>query len=87
MYQIIQPEIVISQTKFKSSCANPGVAIDNFVAEFLALISSKLNPMRIFMIDIHELECTVFGHTKPYIFGEKIKNWSIKDCGFISSLR
>ena len=77
----------MSLTKFKSSCANSGVAMDNFVAEFLALIASKFNPMRIIMIDIHELECTVFGHTKPYLFGEKIKSWSLKDCGFISSLR
>ena len=77
----------MSQTKFKLMCANPGAAIDNFVAEFLAHIASKLHPIRIFMIDIHEMECTVFGHTKPYPFGEKLKSWSIKDCGFIFFLR
>ena len=45
-------------------------------------MARNINPaIKIFMIDIDELECTVFGAKKPYHFGRRINQWSIKDCG------
>ena len=38
------------------------------------------------MIDIDELECTVFGNSKPYNFGQTKNHWKIKDFGFSSQV-
>lgn len=83
----MQPELVTIQNKFKASISNPEGPVDNDVAVFLAQIAEKLNPMRIFVIDTDELECTVFGNRRPYLFGTRIIRWLIKGNGFTSKLQ
>ena len=86
-YQTVQPELVAIQNKFKTSISNPGGSTDTDVVDFLAQIARRLNPMRIFVIDIDELECTVFGNQRPYFFGTTIIRWTIKGCGFTSKFQ
>ena len=62
----------------KSKYEEPGGPTAADVAEFLGKMAKIFNPMRIFLIDIDRLECTVFGNKKPYMFGCTINNWKVK---------
>ena len=83
----MQHDLLTIQNKLKARISNPGGPADTDVVDFLAQIAGEFNPMRIFVIDIDKLECTVFGNRKPYFFGNTVIRWHIKGCGFMSKLQ
>ena len=87
----MQDDLVTIQNKFKARISNPGGLADTDVVDFLAQIAEEFirynNHIRIFLIDIDELECTVFGNKRPYFFDTKTIRWQIKGCGFASKLQ
>ena len=74
-----RPELVENYKVLKAKCKMPGGPTQTDVAIFLDKITKILNPMKIFLIDIDELECTVFGKNKPYSFGQTKSYWKIKN--------
>ena len=83
----MQNDLVTIQNKFKARISNPDGPADTDVVDFLAQIAQEFNPIRIFVIDIDELKCTVFGNRRPYFFGTKTICWHIKGCGFTSKFQ
>ena len=83
----MQNDLVTNQNKLKARIFNPDGPADTDVVDFLAQIAGEFYPMRIFVIDIDKLECTVFGNRKPYFFGTTAIRWHIKGCGFTSKLQ
>ena len=83
----MQNDLVTIQNKFKARISNPDGPADTDVVDFLAQIAQEFNPIRIFVIDIDELKCTVFGNRRPYFFGTRTIRWQIKGGGFTSKLK
>ena len=78
-------QLVENYTILNSSCRKPGGLTDQTVTKFLDFFTTKFgfcnkigHSMRIFVIDIDKLECTVFGNKKPYRFNNMIHHWKIK---------
>ena len=84
-------DLATIQNKLKARISNPGGPADTDVVDFLAQIAGEFYPMRIFVIDIDKLECTVIGNRKPYLFGARTRGnpwgWQIKGCGFTPKLQ
>ena len=79
----LKRQLVGNYKILKSRSQNPASLTDTYVTRFLDFITKIFNPMRIFVIDIDKLECTVFGNRKPYKFNSMMHRWKIKALGSI----